>query len=287
MRIDDDAAAIVFLNSDSFETEPFGVRHAADRDQDHVGVDRPGGAAVDRLDLHLERLSGRVDAGDLRRQFESDALALLDALKLARDLAVETGQDVIQKLDDGDLGAKPTPYRAELHADDAGTDHEQRFLRHLGQIERAGRGHDAFLIDVDAGKPHATSEPVAMTMFLVSSVWALPSAALTSTLPGAAMRPAPWKASILFFLNRKSTPLTLLSTLPCLYLSSAARSMLSLSIWMPICAKLCPDSSYNSEACSIAFEGMQPTLRHVPPNVAHFSTTAVFSPSCAARMAHT
>src|SRR5258706_3453098 len=32
---------------------------------------------------------------------------------------------------------------------------------------------------------------------------------------------------------------------------------------------------------------MQPTLRQVPPKVESFSTTAVFSPSCAARMAHT
>ena len=37
----------------------------------------------------------------------------------------------------------------------------------------------------------ATSEPVAITMDLVSSVCVLPSAPLTSTLPGAAMRPAP------------------------------------------------------------------------------------------------
>ncbi len=37
----------------------------------------------------------------------------------------------------------------------------------------------------------ATSEPVAMTMFLVSSTWVLPSAPFTSTWPGAAMRPNP------------------------------------------------------------------------------------------------
>ena len=37
----------------------------------------------------------------------------------------------------------------------------------------------------------ATSEPVAITMDLVSSVCVLPSSPLTSTLPGAAMRPAP------------------------------------------------------------------------------------------------
>ena len=58
----------------------------------------------------------------------------------------------------------------------------------------------------------ATSEPVAMTMALVSKTCILPSAPLTSTWPGATMRPAPWNASILFFLNKKATPLTLLST---------------------------------------------------------------------------
>ena len=56
---------------------------------------------------------------------------------------------------------------------------------------------------------------------------------------------------------------------------------------MPICAKLWPASSNSSEACSSAFDGMQPTLRQVPPKVARFSTTATFRPSCAARMAQT
>jgi hypothetical protein len=37
----------------------------------------------------------------------------------------------------------------------------------------------------------ATSEPVAMTIFLVSSVCALPLSSLTSTWPGATMRAAP------------------------------------------------------------------------------------------------
>ncbi len=48
----------------------------------------------------------------------------------------------------------------------------------------------------------ATSEPVAMTIAFVSSVVSLPSAALTVTPPGAAMRPSPLTQSILFFLNR-------------------------------------------------------------------------------------
>jgi hypothetical protein len=38
---------------------------------------------------------------------------------------------------------------------------------------------------------------------------------------------------------------------------------------------------------SIAFDGMQPIFRQVPPKVARFSITAVFMPSCAARMAQT
>ena len=41
-----------------------------------------------------------------------------------------------------------------------------------------------------------------MTMFLVSSVCVLPSAAFTSTLPGAAMRPAPMKRLDLVLLEQ-------------------------------------------------------------------------------------
>src|SRR3954452_14564797 len=56
---------------------------------------------------------------------------------------------------------------------------------------------------------------------------------------------------------------------------------------MPILSNRWPDSSNSSEACSSAFEGMQPTLRQVPPKVFSFSTTATFRPSWAARMAQT
>ena len=133
----------------------------------------------------------------------------------------------------------------------------------------------------------ATSEPVAMTMFFVSTVCVLPSAPFTSILPGAAMRPRPMKASILFFLNRNATPLTLPSTPSSLNFIIAGRSSFGLGTLMPISAKPCPASSNSSEACSSAFDGMQPTLRQVPPKVLSFSTTATFRPSCAARIAQT
>ncbi|MCY1185839.1 hypothetical protein D9M73_266550 [compost metagenome] len=57
---------------------------------------------------------------------------------------------------------------------------------------------------------------------------------------------------------------------------------------MPILAivPLAAASKY-SDACSIALEGMQPTLRQVPPSVSRLSTHAVRRPSCAARIAAT
>ncbi len=133
----------------------------------------------------------------------------------------------------------------------------------------------------------ATSEPVAMTMLLVSSVCVLPSSALTSTLPGAAMRPMPRTVSTLFFLSRKATPLTLPATPSSLSFIIVGRSRVGVPTPMPMRAKECPASSNISEACSSALDGMQPMLRQVPPKVAFFSTTAVLSPSCAARIAHT
>ena len=46
-------------------------------------------------------------------------------------------------------------------------------------------------------------------------------------------------------------------------------------------------SSYSSDAWSSALDGMQPTLRQVPPSVSRLSTQAVLRPSCAARIAAT
>ena len=58
----------------------------------------------------------------------------------------------------------------------------------------------------------AETEPVAMTMFLVSMVCVGPLPGVTSTLPGPTIEPTPRKAVILFLRNRYSTPLTLAAT---------------------------------------------------------------------------
>ena len=100
------------------------------------------------------------------------------------------------------------------------------------------------------------------------------------------MRPVPWKCSILFLRKRNATPSTLPFTPSSLKAIICFRSSLGLtSIPMPPSAW--PASSKRSDACSSAFEGMQPTLRQVPPCVARFSTTATFMPSWLARIAHT
>ena len=60
---------------------------------------------------------------------------------------------------------------------------------------------------------------------------------------------------------------------------------------MPCAEKWWPTLSKFSEDCSKAFDGMQPTLVHVPPGAGpplsffHSSMQAVLKPSCAARMA--
>ena len=110
-----------------------------------------------------------------------------------------------------------------------------------------------------------TSEPVAMTMFLVLISVTAPSSAVTDTLPAARILPVPWKTVILFFLNRKSMPAVLPSMTFCLCAIILARFSLGVPTSMPRVAKLCSASSNISEACNKAFEGMQPTLRQVPP----------------------
>ncbi len=126
-----------------------------------------------------------------------------------------------------------------------------------------------------------------MTMAFVSIVCLLPSAAVTSTLPGAAIVPVPMKGSTLFFFSRKATPFTLAATVSLLCFIIALRSSDGLPTMTPKAGRSCSASANFSEAASKAFEGMQPMLRQVPPKVLFFSTTATLRPNCAARMAQT
>ena len=76
-----------------------------------------------------------------------------DALELAADLAVHAGQDAVEELDHGHLGAEPTPHRAELEPDHAAADDEEA-LRHLVQNASAPvEDTMRLLVDLDAAQP--------------------------------------------------------------------------------------------------------------------------------------
>ena len=120
-----------------------------------------------------------------------------------------------------------------------------------------------------------------------------PSAGVNSTLRPASSRPLPLNAVTPLALNSPAMPPVSWPTIWRLRFCIASRSSVSSPVWMPCTARPCPASWNLCELSSSAFEGMQPTLRQVPPNTGlpsplrHFSITAVFSPSCAQRIAAT
>ena len=144
--------------------------------------------------------------------------------KMLGDLVVDARRDAVEELDHRHLGAEATPHRAQLEADDAGADHDQA-LGHLGELERAGRGDDLLL--VDRRRRAAASLP---SPWRSGCSWprACPSPRRRRRarrhVPAASMRPVPWNEAILFFLNRKATPLVVASTTSPLRFISWAKS---------------------------------------------------------------
>ena len=76
-------------------------------------------------------------------------------------------------------------------------------------------------------------------------------------------------------------------TTPFLRVIILAMSIFTSPVVMPCRPALCRIDSYSSDESSSAFEGMQPMLRHVPPNAlpGRRSTQATLLPNCAARIA--
>ena len=64
---------------------------------------------------------------------KDEALLFQRALEQLGDLAVDAGQDAVEKLDHRHLGSEAPPDRAELKPDNAGADDDQLFRR-----QRAG-----------------------------------------------------------------------------------------------------------------------------------------------------
>jgi len=126
-------------------------------------------------------------------------------------------------------------------------------------------------------------EPVAMIMFFALSI-----RLSTTTVSAASMEAVPEMVSTLFFFSRYSTPLVRRRTIRSDRF--AAFSQLNFSDFgsrpsTPKSAAI-PSLEKYLALSSIALEGMQPQLRHIPPTF-FFSITAVFSPACPALIAAT
>src|SRR5690606_27122715 len=144
-----DAAALIERDADRVEAEPSGVGHTTDGDEHHNSLHHHGRSAGGGLDLDRHRPPGRIRPRGRRAEFEAHALLGEYALELARDLAVHTGHDAVEKFDDRDFCAEPAPDRAELQPDDAAAD-DKKPARHLVEFERPGRRDDPLLVDIDA-----------------------------------------------------------------------------------------------------------------------------------------
>src|SRR5262245_25366359 len=150
--INDHTRAFVQLHAKFFETEALGVRHAANRDQNDISLDRFSSAALRRFHDCLEPFSGRIDRSDFGGQFECHALLLEQALRLTPYFAVQPGQRTVKKFHHRHLSSKTPPDRAKLKSDDAGPDDKQ-MLGHRRQRQSACRRDNALLVDFDAFQP--------------------------------------------------------------------------------------------------------------------------------------
>src|SRR4051812_7878686 len=123
-----------------------------------------------------------------------------------------------------------------------------------------------------------------ITLSNVTFSWP-PSFRVTCSECGSVNSPHPSNSVILFFFIRKWTPLTRPSATTRLRSNAAPKS----KVTSPLMPKVVASSRTrwaSSALRSSALDGMQPTLRHTPPQYLD-STTATLLPSCAARMAAT
>ena len=123
----------------------------------------------------------------------------------------------------------------------------------------------------------AETLPVAIT--IAPAVTVRVSDPSISTVSGPARRawPSRWVTS--FFSSNPATPLVSASTTLSLCAIIASRSSSTPETLTPWRASRALAWAYSSDVCSSAFDGMQPTLRQVPPRVGVRSTQAVRSPS--------
>ena len=146
--VDVDAAALVELEADGLAAKPFGVRHAADGDDELVAFE------------HMALIAGVVFDGDallaggylvdLHAEADVEALLFREHLPgFPGDGGIGGGEEFRQGFEDRDLGAEALPDAAQLEADDAGAD-DAEALRHGVEGERAGVVANQLVVDGNA-----------------------------------------------------------------------------------------------------------------------------------------
>ena len=148
VTVDFNAAAAIERDARLSKTETVGVGLAASGDQNHIGFQRFSCAALDRLERDLGASAGLFDRRHLGAELEVDALLGKQALRLLGQLAIHAAENVVEVLDDGDLGAEALPDGTEFETDDTAADDDELF-RNLGKRDCAGRGDDDLLVKID------------------------------------------------------------------------------------------------------------------------------------------
>src|SRR6516165_4411009 len=101
------------------------------------------------FELQCQLVRSVVYSRDPGAELELDPRAREYTLQCRAELAIHIRYDVIEDLDDRDLGAEPPPHRAEFEPDITATDDDEP-VRHAVKGQCAGRRNDALLVDLDA-----------------------------------------------------------------------------------------------------------------------------------------
>ncbi len=138
MRIDFDLAALVDLDPGAFCQQALCGGAAAHGHQQlvHGQALLAFAIGVGDDDLLLLALAGELGLGDLGAQLDVQTLLLEFLQRGFGHFGIGQGQEVRQRLENGDLGAQALPHAAQLQADHAGADHRQT-LGHFAEVERA------------------------------------------------------------------------------------------------------------------------------------------------------
>ena len=127
------------LHGGRVETRDLRVRHAADRDEDTIEGAIARGLAFEE---DANGVLGFRDLRHLRVEHDFREQLLEPLLQQVHEIAIGSGKQAAGHLDDRHLAAERRVHAAELEADVAAADDEER-PRHLGQLEGGGGIHHA------------------------------------------------------------------------------------------------------------------------------------------------